>query len=73
MVAALLTALSLAVGLETVPYLAVAGLWVAFRWAVRGTPVEAKSFGYVVGIALFTPALLRAAHRHGVEVHVCIG
>ena len=53
--AALLAALSLAVGLETAPYLAAMATWFVSRWVVRGGETRAKTFGFVLGLAMLVP------------------
>jgi len=59
-VAALAAALSLAVSLETAPYLAVVAGWVAVRWAVRGDAVRAPTIGFFAGLAAAVPAVFAA-------------
>jgi hypothetical protein len=56
--AAAACALSLAVGLETAPYLVLVAAWVAGRWLVHGPPARAKAKGFFLGLAVLAPALL---------------
>ncbi len=58
--AAAACALSLNVGLETLPYLAVVGAFVALRWAMRGDMVRGVTLGFAAGIAVAVPLLFAA-------------
>jgi asparagine N-glycosylation enzyme membrane subunit Stt3 len=56
-IAALGAALSLAVGLETAPYLAAVAAWMAVRWIVAGDEVRGKTLGFFVGLTVAVPLL----------------
>src|SRR5688572_26524926 len=62
-VAAAACALSLAVGLETAPYLVLIAAWLAGRWLVHGPPARAKATGFFLGLAVLAPALLALTVR----------
>ena len=53
--AALAAALSLGVGMEAAPYVAIAAVWVALRWAWRGDAAQRVTTSFMAGIAVLVP------------------
>lgn len=58
--AGLLAGLALAISLEALPLLAVAGVLVGLDWAVRGEPARAFAIGFGSALAIAVPTLLMA-------------
>ncbi|MFN0089226.1 MAG: hypothetical protein ACKVWR_03000, partial [Acidimicrobiales bacterium] len=58
-------ALSLAIGLETAPYLAAAWAVVGLRWVLEGRAARPGLWGFAAGFGLGTPLLLAATVRPG--------
>ena len=56
--AALACALSLAIGLETAPLLAILAGWLALRWALLGETAWAKLAGFLAGMIVSLPLLI---------------
>ncbi|MBE7198828.1 MAG: hypothetical protein INR70_13645 [Parafilimonas terrae] len=57
LVAGLLGALSLAVGLEGLPFLAIGALFLTMDWVLRGRPALRAFLGFGLGLGLTTPLL----------------
>ena len=57
---ALVCALSLAIGLETAPYLGLVAIWTASRWVIHGDAARAQAHGLFLGLAVLTPVALAA-------------
>lgn len=55
-----LAALSLAVGLEGLPYVALAAVFLAGDWALRGRPALPAFLGFALGLGIAAPALFAA-------------
>ena len=58
---ALLCVASLAVGLETAPYLVLITAWMAGRWVFRGGEARPKAMGFFLGLALLSAPLAALA------------
>ena len=58
---ALLCVASLAVGLETAPYLVLIAAWMAGRWVFRGGEARPKAMGFFLGLALLSAPLAALA------------
>lgn len=54
LLASLWSSLSLEIGLETAPYIAVLAAWIAVRWIIRGAPVRYSTIGFAAGLAVMT-------------------
>lgn len=60
LLAGVLCALSLAIGLEGLPYVALAGLFLAGDWIGRGHPALSPFLGFGLGLGLASPLLFAA-------------
>jgi len=58
--AAFVCAVSLAIGLETLPYLAAIAAWVAGRWIARDGEARSTTLAFALGLALFVPLVAAA-------------
>lgn len=71
--AGLATAASLAIGLETVPLLAVAGAAIVASWTMPGREAQARLSGYAVSLALALAAASVALRTSGWTYLACDG